>query len=99
MMVLINFTKYKTTISVVGPFDYDLGKAFMERAEEALQATALTVIIDLKKTTYIDSSALGFLLVFRSKANSTKTIIIANASGDTAHILKQSNFERLFIFK
>ncbi len=53
--------------------------------------------MDLQETTYLDSSALGMLLLLRDHAGGDKANIeIRNCSPDVKKILSISNFEQLF---
>ncbi|MEJ2755264.1 MAG: STAS domain-containing protein, partial [Gammaproteobacteria bacterium] len=54
-------------------------------------------IVDLKETTYLDSSALGMLLLLRDHAGGDNADIrITNCNPDVKKILAISNFEQLF---
>ncbi len=53
--------------------------------------------VDMQETSYLDSSALGMLLLLRDHAGGDKaTIEIRNCSPDVKKILTISNFEQLF---
>ncbi|MNO07328.1 STAS domain protein [compost metagenome] len=53
--------------------------------------------MDLKGTTYLDSSALGMLLLLRDHAGGERAQIrLANCNPDVRKILAISNFEQLF---
>ena len=54
-------------------------------------------MIDMKGTSYLDSSALGMLLLLRDYAGGDDaSISIVNANDDVKKILSISNFEQLF---
>jgi len=54
-------------------------------------------IVDLKDATYLDSSALGMLLLLRDHAGGeTAHVRIVNCNPDVRKILTISNFEQLF---
>lgn len=55
------------------------------------------VTIDLSDTVYIDSAALGMLLVLKEATDEMKTkVIIAGARDQVLKVLKLSRFEELF---
>lgn len=84
----------KLTIAINGRFDFGLHQAFRD-AYERFKDTP--VVIDLKDTTYIDSSALGMLLLLRDHAGGDESDIrLVNSSADVRKILAISNFDKLF---
>ena len=84
----------KLTISVKGRFDFAKHQEFRESYEnKALTA----VVVDLKEATYLDSSALGMLLLLRDHAGGEESDIrVVNSSSDVRKILAISNFDKLF---
>jgi anti-anti-sigma factor len=84
----------KLTISVKGRFDFAKHQEFRESYEnKALTA----VVVDLKEATYLDSSALGMLLLLRDHAGGENSDIrVVNSSSDVRKILAISNFDKLF---
>lgn len=84
----------KLTISVKGRFDFAKHQAFRESYEDKALAR---VVIDLKEATYLDSSALGMLLLLRDHAGGDESDIrVVNSSSDVRKILAISNFDKLF---
>ncbi|MDX1589306.1 MAG: STAS domain-containing protein, partial [Oleiphilaceae bacterium] len=54
-------------------------------------------VVDMNTTTYLDSSALGMLLLLRDYAGGDRADVrIENCNGDVRRILTISNFEQLF---
>ncbi|MNT67857.1 STAS domain protein [compost metagenome] len=84
----------KLTISVKGRFDFAKHQDFRASYEnKALKA----VVVDLKEATYLDSSALGMLLLLRDHAGGDDSDIrVVNSSSDVRKILAISNFDKLF---
>ena len=63
----------------------------------SLIATHSRYVVDLNRTTYLDSSALGMLLLLRDHAGGDSAEIkIVNCNQDVKKILTISNFEQLF---
>ncbi|WP_411382989.1 STAS domain-containing protein [Pseudomonas sp. L7] len=84
------------TIKVKGHFDFGKHQEFRD-AYERLDPTPNSVVVDLKDATYLDSSALGMLLLLRDHAGGERSDIkVINTSSDVRKILAISNFEKLF---
>ncbi|MFZ9038511.1 MAG: STAS domain-containing protein [Gammaproteobacteria bacterium] len=86
----------KVTISVAGKFDFQLYDEF--RASYADTAgNGIEYVIDLSDTDYLDSSALGMLLLLREHAGGeASNIEITQASPEVRKILGVANFGKLF---
>ena len=84
----------KLTISVKGRFDFAKHQDFRASYEhKELKA----VVVDLKEATYLDSSALGMLLLLRDHAGGDDSDIrVVNSNCDVRKILAISNFDKLF---
>ncbi len=89
------------TVILIGRFDNSTYRAFTNEVNVALGADAAREVqIDLGSLSYIDSSALGHLLVAREKAQHFgKAISLANATGDVKRVLRVANFQKLFAIK
>ncbi|BDB21155.1 STAS domain-containing protein [Pseudomonas sp. CYM-20-01] len=85
----------KLTIAVKGRFDFGSHQTFRE-AYERFYKVPNTYIVDLKETTYLDSSALGMLLLLRDHAGDDADIRVINSNSDVRKILGISNFDKLF---
>lgn len=84
----------KLTIQVKGRFDFGKHQEFREAYERRQPAS---VVIDLKDATYLDSSALGMLLMLRDHVGGDDSEIrVVNTSSDVRKILAISNFDKLF---
>lgn len=86
----------KVTIAVAGKFDFQLYDEF--RASYADTAGKSTeYVVDLSDTEYLDSSALGMLLLLREHAGGeASNIEITQASPEVRKILDVANFGKLF---
>ncbi len=83
-------------ISIQGRFDFSAHQEFRS-AYESLQTAPSGYRIDMRETTYLDSSALGMLLLLRDHAaGHGASVAIVNCNQDVKKILAISNFEQLF---
>lgn len=84
------------TIAIDGRFSFGAHQEF-RNAYERVEVTPKHYIIDLQNTTYLDSSALGMLLLMRDHAGGDAARIrLINCAPDVRKILAISNFEQLF---
>jgi len=84
----------KLTISVKGRFDFAKHQEFRQSYEDK-QLSA--VVVEPKDATYLDSSALGMLILLRDHAGGDDSDIrVVNSSTDVRKILAISNFDKLF---
>jgi anti-anti-sigma factor len=83
------------TISIRDRFDFNAHKEF--RASYREHPGISKYVINMQDVDYMDSSALGMMLLLREHAqkNSGK-VIIANCNTNIRKILEIANFERLF---
>ena len=86
----------QVTVHIQGRFDFSSHQDF-RNAYEKLSKAPNQYRVDLQGTTYLDSSALGMLLLLRDYAGGENSNIrIVNCSSDVKKILLISNFEQLF---
>lgn len=84
-----------TTIRVTGRFDFSCHGAFREAYLAAPNGS--DYVVDLGETSYIDSAALGMLLLLREHAQQQGVrVAISNVKGQTKEVLQIANFHRLF---
>jgi len=84
------------TIRIAGRFDFSAHQEFRKAYESISQAGA-TYVIDMHDAEYLDSSALGMLLLMREHAGGDQAdISISNCRPQIKNILKVANFAKLF---
>ncbi len=88
----------RATLAVAGRFDFSIHRDFRHNYEEILGTPGVRHLdVDLSRVEYIDSSALGMLLLLREKAGGRSIgIRLTNAGGAVRQVLEVANFGRLF---
>ncbi|EHY76209.1 MULTISPECIES: STAS domain-containing protein [Stutzerimonas stutzeri subgroup] len=85
------------TITINGRFDFNAHQAFRD-AYQRQDVNPRRYVVNLQGTTYMDSSALGMLLLLRDHAGGDEADIrLLNCNADVRKILSVSNFEQLFV--
>ena len=86
------------TVSIKGRFDYRLFQSFDEIFSRAFSWDN-KVTIDLSDTEYLDSCALGLLLLLRDNVDKMTTIFLENPVPDVKRVLTTANFDKLFVIE
>lgn len=81
-----------------GRFDFNANNEFRKTYEKALdERNKLAIEIDLSGVDYIDSSALGMLLLLKDKAENVKrSISLVNCNATVRQILDVVQFKKMF---
>lgn len=83
------------TLYVNGRFDFAAHQEFRAAYQE--RPGDLDYVVDLRGTQYLDSSALGMLLLLRDHAGGDRAQVrLVNCTPDVVKILTISNFSKLF---
>lgn len=98
MQVSVTKTDQDVTIGLEGRFDFGTHRDFRAAAEKALQESkGNLLLVDLGGVDYLDSSALGMLLMLRDKSQAAnKTVALVNCRGNVRQVLDIANFGKLF---
>ncbi|EXJ16124.1 STAS domain-containing protein [Imhoffiella purpurea] len=92
----IDESKRIVTIAVDGRFDFAQHKAFRD-AYKDVDPRVMKFVVDLSSASYLDSSALGMLLLLREYAGGDPSrVTIGGCGDDVRRVLKIANFEKLF---
>jgi HptB-dependent secretion and biofilm anti anti-sigma factor len=88
----------KAVIKLIGRFDFNTHREFRGAYEPLICDAAIhTVIVDLSSVDYLDSSALGMLLMLRDKlGGANKEIALMGVRGNVKQVLDIANFGKLF---
>ena len=83
-------------IAVEGRFDFSVHQEF-RKAYETSRGRPRKFRVDMRHANYLDSSALGMLLLLRDHAGGDEAdILIVNCNDAVKNILTVSNFDQLF---
>ncbi|TAK91761.1 MAG: anti-sigma factor antagonist [Burkholderiaceae bacterium] len=88
----------KASIRLKGRFDFTAHRVFKQAYEAVLgDKEANEVELDMSAVEYLDSSALGMLLILRDRAKeTTKTVTLGSCSTPVKEVLRVANFDKLF---
>lgn len=81
-----------------GRFDFNAHREFRAAYEPLIvDAEVRSLVIDMGGVEYLDSSALGMLLMLRDKAGAAnKSLTLMNVRGAVKQVLDIANFGKLF---
>lgn len=98
MQTTVMTTDARAVIKLEGRFDFNSHREFRECVDGVLQQGAIReVVVDLGGVDYLDSSALGMLLMLRDKARGcNKEVSLSNCRGAVKQVLDIANFGKLF---
>ncbi len=84
-------------IKVTGRFDFAVQNEFRDCYHGVGPDDGVRFSIDMSKASYMDSSALGMLLMMREHlGGNSANITISHCSADISNILTVANFQSLF---
>lgn len=88
-------------IQLKGRFDFNSHRAFRSACDTAFGDGAVKAVeIDFGGVEYLDSSALGMLLLARERASSSgRQVHLANCRGTVGEVLHIANFGKLFAIR
>lgn len=88
----------RAVVKLSGRFDFNSHREFRAAYENLLGRSDLKeFVVDLGSVDYLDSSALGMLLLLRDKvALENKSVSLANCQGNVRQVLDIANFGKLF---
>ncbi len=88
----------KAVIKLNGRFDFNTHREFRSAYEPLVSDSAVrAVAVDFSGVDYLDSSALGMLLMLRDKlGGANKEISLTGVRGNVKQVLDIANFGKLF---
>ncbi len=85
----------RTIIHMDGRFDFGARKAFKDAMEEATNR-AMPVVLDLEKVTFVDSSALGLLVICHQNLKNKKVpFYLVNPQTYVKQVLDLANIAKM----
>lgn len=83
-------------IKISGRFDFGVHQD-IRKATELVDTGVKKIVLDMGAVDYVDSSALGMLLVLRDKVGENKSAVrIKGTKPDVRKIFEIANFDQLF---
>lgn len=91
----------RARLALAGRFDFNAHRDFRQASESVLQDPSVKEMdIDFSRVDYLDSSALGMLLLLREKAEAQGTrIVLSGLQGTVKQVLDIANFGKLFTLR
>ncbi|MDP2882771.1 MAG: STAS domain-containing protein [Azonexus sp.] len=88
----------KVSIKLAGRFDFNTHREFRAAYEPLVTDSAVrAVAVDFAGVDYLDSSALGMLLMLRDKlGGANKEVALTGVRGNVKQVLDIANFGKLF---
>lgn len=85
-------------IQLGGRFDFNAHREFRDAVDRALSIKGVdSVTIEMNRVAYLDSSALGMLLMLRDKARTAnRSVALSGVSGSVRQVLDIANFGKIF---
>ncbi|MGQ9683946.1 MAG: STAS domain-containing protein [Anaerolineae bacterium] len=101
MLIQTTLREDRGVAALEGSFDFNAHKEFRRACDTLLDEPAVRVLeLDLARVQYLDSSALGMLLILRDKAEERgKQVILSGARGTVRQVLEIVNFGKLFTLR
>lgn len=97
MQASVDVSEGRAVIRLQGRFDFNSHRDFREVVDTALASPASVIAVDLAGVEYLDSSALGMLLMLRDRAKSaSREVTLAGCRNAVKQILDIANFGKLF---
>jgi anti-anti-sigma factor len=97
MQAIVTIKENRAQIRLQGRFDFNAHREFREAIDTVLSGPATLVVVDFAGVEYLDSSALGMLLMLRDRAKSaTREVTLTGCRGAVKQILDIANFGKLF---
>lgn len=97
MQAIVTVKEGRAHIRLQGRFDFNAHREFREAIDTVLGSPATVVVVDFAGVEYLDSSALGMLLMLRDRAKSAaREVTLSGCRGAVKQILDIANFGKLF---
>lgn len=101
MAITVQIRDNVARIAMSGRFDFQLHREFKDAYTPLIEdATVREIEVEMSKVDYIDSSALGMLMLLNERAKGgKKSVTLLNSSAVVTQVLEVANFGRIFEIK
>jgi anti-anti-sigma factor len=98
MDVNVHQAEGRARLELRGRFDFTSHRSFKQAYETVFSSSGVEeLVIDMQAVNYLDSSALGMLLLLRDKCKAAaKPVSLVNCGGTVRDVLRVANFDKLF---
>lgn len=98
MQIASEIAGAKAILKLNGRFDFHSHRDFRAAYELALEEPGVREIeVNFQSVDYLDSSALGMLLLLREKAEAAgRNVVLASLQGTVKQVMEIANFGKLF---
>lgn len=98
MCIIGRVDKQQGILSISGRFDFIVHREFKKHYTALLgNAEIREIEINMRSVEYIDSAALGMLMLLKERAGAiNKSVVLSNPSGNVSNLLEVANFNKIF---
>lgn len=98
MDITTRITDTTAHLALSGRFDFSAHRSFRSTTDEAINnAKVKNLVVDLGQVNYIDSSALGMLLLLNERCKAAgKSVTLGNCQGTVRQVLEVAHLDRVF---
>ena len=98
METQVSLNEGQAVMKLAGRFDFNAHREYRAALDRlAALASVDAYVVDLSEVSYLDSSALGMLLLLRDRARQqNKPVTLAGVSGSVRQVLDIANFSKMF---
>lgn len=101
MSISVQIRDSVARISMMGRFDFQVHREFKDAYTPLVENAAVREIeVEMSKVDYLDSSALGMLMLLNERAKgANKSVSLLNTSGVVSQVLEVANFSKIFVIR
>lgn len=101
MNINVQILDHLARIAITSRFEFKMYYDFKNAFTQLLDNAAVREIeVEMSKVDYMDSAALGMLLLLGERAKAAnKPVVLTNASGTVLQVLEIANFSKIFSIK
>lgn len=98
MDTTVTLAEGKATLKLKGRFDFNAHREFRDGLDRLVATEGANgLVVDLSEVSYLDSSALGMLLLLRDRAKqANKPVALTGVKGNVQQVLEIANFGKMF---